>query len=311
MFFALSGKRNPMKLIPTLLFILCSAFSNAAGILFQDMGFEQAKALAINKDKELFIDFYIDGCAPCKYLTDQVFIEQELGEFMNEHYISIRMNLGLPENRIFKSRYGIDSYPTMLFFDKNYKLIRKIEGSKEASVLLEIAKNVTFPEKSVLYGLHQEYNKGRRDKGFLQLYIKTLKENDSNVVNYSREFAGLYELDLNEKEDLQMVYNGNYLADSKYIIQLFDKINLLHMKYPELVKRIVKQLINETIKVAVEQRDYSIIEKFIPNLLPVYIVAIDSTMTLERLSKTLRTKFEDRAVWGDKKFVMKTDSAKL
>jgi thioredoxin-related protein len=297
-----------MKSILFPLFTFIAFLSQAEGIVFQKMGFEEAKAVALKNKMGLFVDVFIDGCAPCKYLNDQVFSDAVLGKYMNEHFISIQLNPSIPENRFIKSKFNISCYPTLLCFDSNSKLIRKIEGSREAEELKIIVQNVVFPEQSPLFKLHQEYNKGKRENAFLRSYIQSLKENDSSAVSITREFIDLYGVNLENKLDLQLVCDAEFLSDNIFLISIFDKINYYYSKEPVLIKRMVKQLIERTINVAATQKDYSIIERFSISIYTVYTVVIDPKATVESVNKELRYKYESRIVKRKENWVVKPEA---
>ena len=308
MLVAFSVEIKVMKSVLFSVFTFIAFVSQAEGIVFQKMGFEEAKAVALKNKMGLFIDVFIDGCAPCKYLNDKVFIDPELGEFMNLHFISIQLNPSIPENRFIKLKFNISCYPTLLCFDSNGKLIRKIEGSRESEELNIIAKNVIYPDQSPLFKMHQEYNKGKRENAFLRSYIQSLKENDSSAVSITREFIDLYGVNLENKQDLQLVCDAEFLSDNIFLISIFDKINYYYIKEPVLIKRMVKQLIERTINVAATQKDYSIIERFSTSIYSVYIVVIDPTATVESVNKEFRYKYESRILKRKENWVVKPEA---
>lgn len=303
MFFDYARKTNVMKTFYFFASLVLSFNSLAEGISFQKIGFEEAQAAAIKNNKNFFVDVYIDGCAPCKYLTDKVFVNKELGDFMNENFISIQLNPSYPETRHLKTKYNISCYPTLLYFNSKGELIRKIEGSKEVDVLMAISMDVAFPELSVLYKMHKEYYSGKREKTFLRLYAKTLNDNDSSAVPLAREYVALHGLNLDDCEDLQMLLYAEYMNDNQYILSIFNKIDVYYSKEPVLIKKIVKNVIDNMIIDAANKKDFSLIEKFIPKLLPVYKVVIDPLITNEKLTKIMQNKYENRLVWGHVKFV--------
>jgi len=298
-----------MKTSLFLLVLFISDLTLSQGIEFKTMNYQEAKELAIKSKKNLFVDVYIDNCAPCKYLNDKVFVNPELGTFMNEHFISIRMNADAPENTEFAAHNKLNSFPTLMYFDPSGELIRVVKGSKEATALLTIAKDHVFPEQSALFSMTKKYNQGHREKDFLQKYTVVLKENEMETKYVAREYATTFGIDPTSKEDLQMVLFAEFDAQSPFLKTIFDKIEISYSKEPVLVKKIVKQLVDQTIKEAVEKKDYSIVEKLIPVILPVYIVVIDPSMNEEKLAKHLKTKFDDYLFWGQKNVIIRTNSS--
>ncbi len=77
------------------LFCLFAAFIievGATGIEFQTLSLNDALAKAKKENKHVFIDVYATWCGPCKYLAKEIFPDSDLGEFMNEHFVSIQLD---------------------------------------------------------------------------------------------------------------------------------------------------------------------------------------------------------------------------
>ena len=48
--------------------------------------------LAAKENKMVFIDFYTTWCGPCKRMSKEVFPQQEVGEYFNRTFISLKLD---------------------------------------------------------------------------------------------------------------------------------------------------------------------------------------------------------------------------
>ena len=77
----------------------------------------EAIARAEAEDKLIFVDFYTSWCLPCKLMDEDVFTDRALGDFMNERFVSLKIDAeagngvqpreplqrpGLPDARVFR-----------------------------------------------------------------------------------------------------------------------------------------------------------------------------------------------------------------
>lgn len=111
------------------------------------VSFEEALKLQKQKPKKIFMDVYTDWCGPCKMLDKQTFQNAEVAKYVNENYYAVKFNAEGPDPVIYHGttytnpRYvegrkgrngvhdftralGVNSYPSMLFFDEAGKPIQ-------------------------------------------------------------------------------------------------------------------------------------------------------------------------------------------
>jgi len=86
---------------------------------------ERAKA----EDKMVFIDFYTSWCLPCKLMDEDVFTDKAFGDYMNQHFVSVKINAEQGNGPNLAALYGVKSYPTLLFVDLNGRVISRKEGA--------------------------------------------------------------------------------------------------------------------------------------------------------------------------------------
>ena len=74
------------------------AQTNEKGIHFeQQLSWQQIKAKAKAENRYIFIDCFASWCIPCKAMDIDVYSKDTVGKFMNEHYISIKIQMNKTE----------------------------------------------------------------------------------------------------------------------------------------------------------------------------------------------------------------------
>ncbi len=75
------------KFIIASLLIGASALVAPAQTEFRHVSFEEALAAAKKENKLVFVDFFTTWCGPCKMMSNKVFPQKEVGDFMNAKFI--------------------------------------------------------------------------------------------------------------------------------------------------------------------------------------------------------------------------------
>ena len=86
---------------------------------------ERAKA----EDKLVFLDFYTSWCLPCKLMDEDVFTDPQFGEYMNERFVSIKVDAEAGNGPNLAALFNVQAYPTLLFLDSNGRVKAKKEGA--------------------------------------------------------------------------------------------------------------------------------------------------------------------------------------
>jgi thiol:disulfide interchange protein len=89
----------------------------------------EALARAEKENKMVFIDFYTSWCLPCKLMDEDVFTDQAFGDYMNQHFISIKVNAEVGNGPNLAALYEVKAYPTLLFVDLNGRVKSRKEGA--------------------------------------------------------------------------------------------------------------------------------------------------------------------------------------
>ena len=95
--------------------------------------------------KPVFIDFYTDWCAPCKWMEQDVFNTSTAATFYNQKIINYKVNAEKGQGVELAKKFRINAYPTLIFVDPNGKEIERYVGSTS------ISKFMAFGERAVTY----------------------------------------------------------------------------------------------------------------------------------------------------------------
>ncbi len=139
---------------------LCSAFVNGVqhventtaikptkagseGIKFESISFKEAKALAKEQGKIIFIDSYTSWCGPCKLMAKNEFINADLGQLYNSKFINLKIDIEKDaDGPEIAKLYKIRAYPTLLYINGDGKLVKTLVGYQYANDLISIGKSL-------------------------------------------------------------------------------------------------------------------------------------------------------------------------
>lgn len=112
------------------------------GVFFLKESWQNALAKAKKEDKPIFLDAYADWCRPCKEMDREVFSQNKVGEFFNEHFVSVKLNIDEGDGLQLSEEYNIDEIPKYLFFTPEGELINELTGKMPAETLINKAREI-------------------------------------------------------------------------------------------------------------------------------------------------------------------------
>lgn len=115
-----------------------STIGESSGITYHAANIEEAKALAGSIGKLAFIEFYADWCGPCKWMDQTTFSNPKVSEYLNENFVSVKINIDDFDGYSAKEDYNVTSLPTMLIFNSKGSLVERIEETLAPSKLMNI-----------------------------------------------------------------------------------------------------------------------------------------------------------------------------
>jgi thiol-disulfide isomerase/thioredoxin len=233
-----------------LLFILSKNVKSqeVRGVKFESqLTWEQIKEKAKSEHKYIFLDCYATWCAPCKWMDENIYASQKLGDFMNSNYISVKVQMDSTKNdseqvkswyneaHQIKKSYSVSSLPTFLFFNPNGSIVHKAADLVQAdSIFIKLASNALNPDKQY-YTLLKSYHEGHLDYSKMPSLAKitqSLREyNLANEIaqNYiNNKLLKLDEKELFTKDNLEFIQSFTPEVNTqafKLFMQNIEKIN--------------------------------------------------------------------------------------
>jgi len=94
---------------------------------------------ATSENKLVFVDFYTTWCLPCKMMDEDVFPDKNIGDFMNDNFISYKVNGEKGNGVNLVTVFDVQLYPTIMFLDQNGRVLERKEGAAYHTELKEMA----------------------------------------------------------------------------------------------------------------------------------------------------------------------------
>ncbi|MDB0037740.1 thioredoxin family protein, partial [bacterium] len=239
---------------------ISAQLSFAEGINFQDLSLKEGLEKAKKENKKVFIDVYATWCGPCKYLSKKVFVDENLGAFMNEHFVSLKIDGEKGDGLQLMKDYSLNSYPTMLFLDPEMSLLKKVIGAVSAEEIESAGNEVLFPESTAIYQLEEKYNAGNTEREFLAEYITVLLNNDGEIDQVLEKFLSLYpEPNLNDNNEFIIFCIGvtdlDHVSMKSFLSNLTDLADI----HGEFVTTKLNMTLLGIVNNAVEEKNKSLI----------------------------------------------------
>ena len=226
------------KIILFLFLVVSTALFSQDGIKFGKHSFVQTLEQAKKENKLIFLDAFASWCGPCKLLDQNVFPKKEVGDYFNANFLNLHIDMEKGEGIEIAKKYGIYSYPTLLFIDGDGKVVYKAVGYMSPQELISIAKEAANPENT-LENKIAKFEAGEKDPEFLMGLIKNTNSSDFSLAQkvatryfqtrtdttYSKEEAGmllfftkttdddLYKIFTAKKAELSTQIPESYLAE--------------------------------------------------------------------------------------------------
>jgi len=98
------------------------------GINFKVTSLAGAKRLAKNENKPLFIFAHASWCPTCKHMENEVLTQKTVGDAYNKDIVNVAIDIDSPDGRDLGKQFPIRATPTLLFFNPDGTVAKKIEG---------------------------------------------------------------------------------------------------------------------------------------------------------------------------------------
>lgn len=131
----------------TAFILLAALFAGSASaqkiswIPSSDKGFDQAM-----EEGRYVLQFFVKPkCAECALVERTVFKDPDVVDYIADRFVSIRCDQATPKGRLDAENYGIDNFPSILFYNSRGELIEHatLTGNVEPNDFLKHILNVT------------------------------------------------------------------------------------------------------------------------------------------------------------------------
>jgi len=240
-----------MKYFFSILFLFVINLVKAEGMEFHHGTWDEALAKAKASGKLIFMDAFTTWCGPCKRMSAQTFPLQEVGDFYNANFINVKMDMEKGEGLMLAGKYGVDSYPTLLYIDGEGKLVSKAIGYMDGPKFIDAGKSALRKnDKTELYA--KEYAAGKRDFNTVYNYVRALNYSGKSSTKIANEYINSQK-DMTTNENLSFLLEAAAEVDSR-IFDLFikNKDKLIAQYGADVIQSKIVSAATKTVKKAVE-----------------------------------------------------------
>ena len=144
-------------------------------IEFREGKWEMILKEARKEKKMIFVDGYTSWCGPCKMLSKMVFTNDTVADYFNRHFVNVKMDMEKGEGPALAKKYEVRAFPTLLFLDREGRLVHCIVGFQSPQKLIDEARTA-LEGGNTLSALQKKYESGERNPEFVRQYIAKLCE---------------------------------------------------------------------------------------------------------------------------------------
>ena len=261
-----------MKRISLLIFnCLLLIQLNGQGIDFFEGTWKEALEVANKEGKAVFIDAYAVWCGPCKRMAKEVFTKKEVGDFFNENFISVKLDMEKSDGLSFGKKYPVYAYPTLYFLKGDGEVLKSHKGGQSISGLINLGKSALRSDDTSGDYL-EAYEAGNRDYDLMLGYVSALNKVGKPSQKISNDYIKS-EPEITDDQMAEFLMAAVVDADSK----LFDKLieyekEAIEVSSMEDFTKVVQNAVLKTTKKAIDfdypELFHKSIDKYISTSIP-------------------------------------------
>ena len=206
-----------MLLILTLSFVK----GQSEGIEFFHGTWEEALAEAGKQDKLIFIDAYTTWCGPCKRMSADVFPDARVGEFYNQNFICVKLDMEKPESETFRSKHPVSAYPTLLYINAKDVAVHTVRGAMPVETFI-LAGQQALAKSDPLDNYVSAYEGGDRSPELIYKYTRGLIRAGQSHLKVANDYVRS-QTDLNTPQNLRYLLLAATEADSRLFELLVER----------------------------------------------------------------------------------------
>jgi thioredoxin-related protein len=269
------------------------------GILWTSgLSWKEVVKKARKENKFIFLDVFATWCGPCKLMDKEVYTAPKVGEFFNQKFISVRVQMDKTKKDdedvrkwysdadALSKKFGIAAFPSYLFFSPYGNLVYRETGYKRVNDFLGIAQKTInhsdYPYRRY-YELVAAYKKGKKDYELMPALIDTaIRLHQSDIANalekdYRNYLSGLKETELYTKNKIVAIASLLKSSDDPFFYLFTQHSNKIdsavglrgyasHIVDNMIQKDVIEAAFNSTKKDVSYQPNWESIGKTIANI---------------------------------------------
>lgn len=229
-----------------LLLLPLSIVTAQEGMDFFTGSWEDVLTEARSKNKIIFLDAFATWCGPCKMMDRDVFTEKAVGDFFNEHFLNIQIDMEKGEGLALAQKYRVEAYPSLLFLDGQGQVVHRAIGYHSVPKFLELGHIALDPDRR-FSSFRQRYEDGERDPAFLYNYaMASYEAMDDRQGEIAREYLAT-QSDWKSEENMLFILTFVEKTDSKMFEFLADNREAFEAQFgtQAVIDRIQNLIIQE------------------------------------------------------------------
>jgi len=231
----------------------------------------------------LFVDVYATWCGPCKMMDSEVYTDPAVADYMNAHFLSVRLDGESDFGRIYASEQGLEGYPSMFIFSDDGERVSKIVGFTPAADLKSSLSSITegFSKVKTFRALYQ---KGTLDAESFADYITVVRDmgNQEEADRLAAEYMEQLMAEKSKLSDDDIRVVAFYMdLDDTWWEEFSSDVDRLRKLLGEDYMLAMEKIYNNTLVKAVDEERIDLISKMANELAPL--------VELETISWDLRS----------------------
>lgn len=174
-----------MKTLFIILAFSISTIGNSQGLTIIDQDFEEARKIANQENKLLFIDFYTTWCGPCKKLDKYIFRNDTLSQKLKNNFVLLKYDAEHDKKFNLSKKYHVSSYPTAIVLNSEGRIVNRQYGFSGENVQELSASVFKFTKASIKLNQQNKIQKGYSNiinlEKYPQFYIDFVNRDDTKV----------------------------------------------------------------------------------------------------------------------------------
>ncbi len=247
----------------TILFILFSILFfdiKAEGIQFFEGTWEEAQELAIKNDQIIFVDAYTAWCGPCKKMAKDIFTQKSVGDYYNQNFINVKLDMEKGEGPTFARKYQVRSYPTLLFIDGGGEIVHRAVGGKPVDAFIQLGQMV-MRKNDKSEDFQKLYDEGKRDPDFIYNYVKALNRAEKPSLKVANDYIKTQD-DMSTDFNLKFLFEAVTEADSRiFDLMIKHKKKIIKKFGQDEFNQKVIAVTNKTINKAIEYESTALLDE--------------------------------------------------